>query len=336
MKKTFKVLPVLLVCLLLLSACGSNSVPSSTDKGTNQIAENNPPKDWEPNPLEDFDYEYDEELQGVVLMYKGASEQAVFPSEFNGDPVVAVGVTRAPKTIYDMGKVRNSKVKEVYIPEGVQIIDAWAFRECAYLESITIPNSVTTIGTEAFYKCVRLTAIHLPENIEVIGSHVFAYCEQLVDITFESLNNLTHLGSSPFEGTYWQNRQPDGFITLGPNLLDYKGDAPSNLVIPDGIRLIAEGAFLYGGESIKTIKLPESLTNIGDAAFCSCESLTTINLPEGLTTIGENVFKECKSLTTINLPDGLTSIADNAFYRCDNLEDSTKERIRQINPDASF
>lgn len=343
MKKTFKVLPILTVCVFLLAACGSSSVPSSTtDKGTNQTVENKPPKDLEPNPTEDFDYEYDEELHGVVLVYKGESEQVVFPSEFNGDPVVAVGVRKSPnlESLYEMSDAlygnnqKICKVKEVYIPEGVQLIDTMAFSNCIYLESITIPDSVTTIGVmafdgcvnltsvrlpdkllflgdSAFYNCVRLTSVHLPENLNVIGSGAFSGCEQLVDVTFESLNNLSHLGSSPFKGTYWQNRQPDGFITLGPNLLDYKGDAPSNLVIPDGIRHIAEDTFLYGYESVKTIKLPESLTNIGEAAFAGCKSLTTINLPDRLTTIG-----------------------DDAFKGCDNLDDSTKERIRQINPQA--
>lgn len=316
MKQTLKVLSALLVCLLLLSACGStiqSTTQSSTDKSVNQSAESKFSKDWEPNPLEDFDYSYDEELQGVVLMYKGESEQVVYPSEFNGDPVLVVGVTRAPETIYDMGNIRISKVKEVYIPEGVQIIDDWAFRECAYLESIAMPDSLTTIGIEAFSGCIRLTKVHLPKNLEYLGSHAFVGCEQLIDITFDSLNALTYLGSNPFKGTYWQSRLPDGFITFGTNLLGYKGSVPPNLDIPEGISRIADSAFLYVGESIESIKFPESLMVIGEAAFAGCESLTTVNLPEGLTTIGYD-----------------------AFDRCGNLDDSIKSQIRQINPEARF
>ena len=72
---------------------------------------------------------------------------------------------------------------------------------------------------------------------------------------------------------------------------------------------------------IKTVKLPEGLTSIGNHAFYECESLKTVNLPKGLTSIGSWAFSYCNSLEEVSLPESLTSINDSAFSGCDSLRE---------------
>ena len=76
-----------------------------------------------------------------------------------------------------------------------------------------------------------------------------------------------------------------------------------------------------GCESLKTVILPESVTEIGSYAFWNCGSLTNINLPEGLQSIGVGAFYNCTSLTSIDLSDctGLITIGISAFWYCTNL-----------------
>ena len=62
------------------------------------------------------------------------------------------------KTIisYPAGKTQT----EYSIPESVENISSYAFRDNAYLESVTIPESVTEIGKKAFDQCTSLTEIY--------------------------------------------------------------------------------------------------------------------------------------------------------------------------------
>ena len=52
----------------------------------------------------------------------------------------------------------------------------------------------------------------------------------------------------------------------------------SDIEVPDGITEIANNAFL-NNNVIESVKLPESINNIGDGAFASCISLERINIP---------------------------------------------------------
>ena len=75
--------------------------------------------------------------------------------------------------------------------------------------------------------------------------------------------------------------------------------------------------------SIKTIKIQNSVKNIGSFAFCDCINLTSITIPESVTKIGHMAFQNCSKLTAITIPDGVRSIAQNTFNGCANLTSVT-------------
>ena len=52
---------------------------------------------------------------------------------------------------------------------------------------------------------------------------------------------------------------------------------------------------------------------IGAYAFSGCQSLTTISLPDSISELPHSVFDGCKSLRTISLPKNLSEIADGLF-----------------------
>ena len=88
--------------------------------------------------------------------------------------------------------------------------------------------------------------------------------------------------------------------------------------IKKGVKIIANNAF-NSCESLTSINIPDSVTNIGDGTFFYCKSLTSINLPDSMTSIGHSVFSSCHSLTSISIPDGVTNIGDSAFSGCVSL-----------------
>ena len=52
-----------------------------------------------------------------------------------------------------------------------------------------------------------------------------------------------------------------------------------------------------------TVNIPNSVTDIGNDAFCNCTSLTSVNIPDSVTRIGAWAFYGCTSLTEIQLHD---------------------------------
>lgn len=91
----------------------------------------------------------------------------------------------------------------------------------------------------------------------------------------------------------------------------------SKLVLGSGISGVGEGLF-YDFTGLKEVSASDSLTSIGDTAFCNCTSLTSVDLGN-VSSIGKSAFQGCTSLTSADLPSSLTSIGDFAFAGCSSL-----------------
>ena len=72
---------------------------------------------------------------------------------------------------------------------------------------------------------------------------------------------------------------------------------------------------------IRSIVLPESVTEIGDGAFAFCINLTDISLGGSVERLGANAFYCCTSLSSVTLSESLESIDMGCFSACDALKD---------------
>jgi hypothetical protein len=75
------------------------------------------------------------------------------------------------------------------------------------------------------------------------------------------------------------------------------------------------GSFSY----FKSVVIPETVTEIEEAAFFGNRILESAVLPQSLTVIEKEVFYRCYALRNINIPHSVTSIKDRAFYACKSL-----------------
>lgn len=85
-----------------------------------------------------------------------------------------------------------------------------------------------------------------------------------------------------------------------------------------GITVIESRLFL-NCTSLKTVKLPETLTMIC-GAFENCTSLEKVDLSQTALTQMQSTFRDCSSLKTVKLPKTLTSLG-NTFAGCTSLEE---------------
>ena len=147
---------------------------------------------------------------------------------------------------------RNQSVGAVTIPEGTTEIGRFAFSRSS-LRTVTIPEGVTVIDYAAFYHCDNLDNVVLPDTVTTVGAKAFTHTGWMDDFEENSM---------------------DDFLISGDILVAYKGNLPE-VVIPDGVRVIAEEAFQNHTE-LKKVHLPASVTDIGNDAF-----------PEGIEIINE-------------------------------------------------
>ena len=106
-------------------------------------------------------------------------------------------------------------------------------------------------------------------------------------------------------------------MTIAGPYGDYN-KAIKTVKIQNGVTSIGDYAF-DNCTSLTSIEIPSSVTSIGDGAFVYCTSLTSIEIPSGVTSIGSSVFKDCTSLTSIEIPSGVTSIGSSVFEDCTSL-----------------
>ena len=62
------------------------------------------------------------------------------------------------------------------------------------------------------------------------------------------------------------------------------------------------------------------MTNIGEGAFSGCSSLKSISIPDGVTEIGSSAFQNCSALKSITIPNGVTKIGERTFWGCPSLK----------------
>lgn len=97
------------------------------------------------------------------------------------------------------------------------------------------------------------------------------------------------------------------------------------LIIPEkwGVSTINQNAFSAETSSLKSLKLPPSITHIAEQTFHGQTALKEVFLP-GVTSVGACAFQGCSKLKTVDAPY-LENMQDDSFKDCPgNLRISTE------------
>ncbi len=225
----------------------------------------------------------------------------------------AISSITIPKNVTNTGSALgySKELKSVIFEEGIKKIPDYICYYGYSVSDVSIPDTVTEIGKSAFGNCNLLESVRLPDSITEIGDRAF---EESALISINIPNAITKIGE-------WAFANCKSLQTVTMNRNDTVKRTDSKCVI-------GESAFQWD-TSLKSVDLPENLTEISRHAFANCSSLANITIPDKVTEIGEYAFSSCISLETLELPDSVKKIGSSAYISCKNLSSvkiGTKER----------
>lgn len=191
-------------------------------------------------------------------------------------------------------------LKQIKLPDTVEIIAEDAFTGCSGIEQIDMPSSIKIISDSAFNNCDSLKEIDLSScsELERIEDYAFNSCNALESVLFPETDTMEYI--SGFR--YCEALESVDMSRLSGNVE------------------IGPYAF-YHCTSLSGIALSEHISSIMDYAFSNCTILSSIDMPEALESIGRYAFNYCQALTGMDLSGcgSLAEIGERAFYQCSEM-----------------
>lgn len=200
------------------------------------------------------------------------------------------------------------------------------FYGCEKLVSVKIPEGVKRIGSEAFYGCLSLAEVIMPDGVEIIDSKAFYGCG------FKSISlpkSLVSLGFGVFADSMLESVDLEtcpNLTVLSENCFD--GTKLKTVTLPDRVSEIPDRCF-YHIETLTKVDL-NNVKSVGERAFSYCINLSEIDFGGGLTYIGYRAFGNCGALTEVVLPDTVTVVDSYAFATCAALRKITLGRNVEV------
>lgn len=324
--------------------CGADVYWSLDDNGTLTI--------WGTGPMTNFTYTDNDESNRPwhseresirkVVIEEGVTSIGNFAFSFCN-----VGEVTIPSTVTSIGRraFMGTPLSSVVIPEGVKTIGENAFWRCTSLQTVTVPASTTELGNHAFDTGEYYDGSYHTQLTDIYygGSMGQWYdagggdaAPMVVTIHYNGASGDTIDGGQCGANAFWKLDKTGTLTIYGSGAMwdyptseddswwmdwalpwKYYYEAISRIVVAEGITHIGAYAFCWI-DNATALSLPDSLTTIGQDAFCSFGG-TEIIVPDKVTSIGDFAFNGCENLQTITLPAGLQSIGS-CFIECDTLE----------------
>lgn len=230
----------------------------------------------------------------------------------------------------------ESGIRSIEIPEGVTLIDTWAFSSCPYLREVKLPESLDSIGYSCFDNNEGLSEFTFPKNVKRVGLWVLDDCKGLKKVTFsgsmDSIPGHALDGCSKLEEVV----MPEGTKRIGEFAFANCG-ALVDFTIPQSVEAIDRFAFGYC-TTLPQAPFNNNITKMGKGVLYMCGAINAVdNFPSALTTIPESTFQCCSGLLKFTIGDNVTEIGEQAFYYCFDLQELTiGENVQTIGAEAFY
>lgn len=232
------------------------------------------------------------------------------------------------------------QLRDAEFPSSIRLIDSYAFEDCDALISVTIPYGLQELGSYVFSGCNKLTgSVKIPGTVTKWGGYTFQYtdlqqvevyaacaipsyafrdCDQLSKLTIGG--TVTGIGERAFVNNISLTKVS---LPASVTYVSYGGfaDCTSLASVTFSSGLTSLDSYAFCNNVVTTIKLPNTLTSMGNYCFKNCYKLTSVNVGTSLTKIPYEAFRGCSSLQTVTLGNNINSIGSYAFDGCSALTD---------------
>ncbi|MBQ9730101.1 MAG: leucine-rich repeat domain-containing protein, partial [Clostridia bacterium] len=212
---------------------------------------------------------------------------------------------------------------ELRIPDGVEEIKSWAFKDQPY-QSLVLPQSLLTVEENAFAGCENLASVNYLDGVEgwctvdtdyaFLAKAALLFNGTQVAGTLEIPGSLETIKSGTFRnqasitelqfGETLTKIEAGAFADcLGIEKVCYAGSVEGWCEIDTDYAFLERAELYFGAEKLQgKLTIPQTITRVRDNTFQNQTSLTEIVLPEELETLGEEAFKGCSNVETATTP----------------------------------
>ena len=273
---------------------------------------------------------------GVLKAYLAPDAEVVIPE---GVHTIGDGVFKG-----------MSWLLKVTLPSTLKKIGDSAFKGCRQLNDVVFPEGLAEIGEYAFHRCHGIKEMIFPKTVTSVKNHAFLYCDSLKKAVLEGPEHLEraafshnlsleeiHLNGN-LDDSNFADEVFEGCVRLIKIYLSGKEYEINNLIeamdsdsgYPKIIRSIAKSVYhslqiedgvLYSFHiNLKSISIPEGITEIGKGCFFDKKGILNITFPKTLRKIRANAFLNCTGLQEIMIQNDNIETDEKAFRGCCSLK----------------
>ena len=289
-------------CYGMTIYCEAESQPSGWDNDWN---DSNCPVVWNCNSNDVADDGYIYAVIGGIRygIRDGIAKVAGQPANVEGKIIIAENI------VYNGTSYPVTSIDDSAFPYGLN------------LTSITIPKNITNVGNMALWGCYSLTIYCEAEKQPSGWDNDWNYSNSPVVWNCNS-NDVADDGYiyTVIDGVRYSIKDNKATVAIQPTNIKEANISRSITYKDKEYLVIAINNLAFYRSLLESIVIPDSVTLIGENAFCGCSLLKSIVIPDSVNTIGKDAFSRCSSLKNILISNGVTTIEDRVFYNCISLE----------------
>ena len=250
------------------------------------------------------------------------------------------------------GMFKNYKnIKEVELPNGLEIIGKNAFANCKSLKEIVLLRHISKVSDYAFFNCTGLESVYifLTSNANPNGHYDTIPCGTIEDNAFYGCNNMKDVttGYAVNFPKSWPDSVEEIHANFRSGLASYAKEHGITLIkfesseyqtwpdVGENVVGYTDGFYFVGNKGViikktmlpelgcKTVIMGNGVEGIETSGMSYKRELEYVYLPESIEYIENYAFQCDAKLKEITIPSKVPEIKDQIFANCPELTTMT-------------